>query len=75
MSLSLPVARGIRGGLQFGAAFGGSRIFPEAEISNVTLWNKTLTATEVKGLMIPEPTTATLSLPALAGLAARRRRK
>ena len=62
-------------GIQFGAAFGGSRVFPEAEISNVTLWNKALTATEVKGLMIPEPTTATLSLLALAGLAARRRRK
>ena len=62
-------------GIQFGAAFGGSRSFPEAEISNITLWNKALSADEVKGLIVPEPTTAMLSLLALAGLAARRRRK
>lgn len=34
-----------------------------------------LTASEVKALTVPEPATATLSLLALAGLAARRRRK
>ena len=62
-------------GLQIGASFGGDRAFPEAEISNITLWNKALSSTEVKGLLVPEPTTATLSLLALAGLAARRRRK
>ena len=63
-------------GLQFGALFGSeSRKFPEAEIGNITLWNKALSASEVKGLIVPEPATATLSLLALAGLAARRRRK
>ena len=62
-------------GLQFGALFGsGNRQFPEAEIGNITLWNKALNSTEVNAL-IPEPATATLSLLALAGLAARRRRK
>lgn len=62
-------------GIQVGSAFGGGRIFPEAEISNITLWNKALSFSEVKALIVPEPTTATLSLLALAGLAARRRRK
>ena len=63
-------------GLQFGALFGNNnRRFPEAEIGNITLWNKALSASEVSGLIVPEPATATLSLLALAGLAARRRRK
>lgn len=63
-------------GLQFGATFGNGRAFPEATISDITLWNKALSASEIQGLMVvPEPTTATLSLLALAGLAARRRRK
>ena len=61
-------------GIQIGAAFGGGRTFPEAEMSNITLWNKALSSTEVKGLIVPEPATATLSLLALASLAARRRR-
>lgn len=45
---------------------------------NIALWNRALSAGEVASLStltIPEPTTATLSLLALAGLAARRRRK
>ncbi len=43
---------------------------------NIALWERTFTADEVKALsVIPEPTTAALSLLALAGLAARRRRK
>lgn len=63
-------------GLQFGALFGSDyRKFPEAEIGNITLWNKALSTSEVSALIVPEPTTATLSLLALAGLAARRRRK
>ena len=63
-------------GLQIGATFGGGRGFPEATISDITLWNKALSTSEIQGLMVvPEPTTATLSLLALAGLAARRRRK
>ena len=44
-------------------------------IDNILVYNRALTAGEVKALTIPEPATATLSLLALAGLAARRRRK
>jgi hypothetical protein len=44
-------------------------------IDNILVYNRALTANEIKNLAIPEPTTATLSLLALAGLAARRRRK
>lgn len=42
--------------------------------ANIALYSGVLTKTEMQAL-IPEPTTATLSLLALAGLAARRRRK
>ena len=64
-------------GLQIGAAFGGGRAFPEAEISNITLWNKALSATEVKALIVPEPSAFGLlaGLGALALVASRRRRK
>lgn len=44
--------------------------------SNVQLYSGVLSATQISQLsVVPEPTTATLSLLALAGLAARRRRK
>ena len=66
-------------GFQFGAAFRNigttTTIQGSAEIDNVLFYKRAFTATEVKGLVIPEPTTATLSLLALCGLAARRRRK
>ena len=62
-------------GFQFGAAFGGSRASNSVTIDNIGVWNRALSAAEVASLPIPEPTTATLSLLALAGLAARRRRK
>ena len=62
-------------GFQFGSCFSEADKISAAEISNITVWNKALTATEVKGLVIPEPATATLSLLALCGLAARRRRR
>ncbi len=42
---------------------------------DITFYNTALTTTQMKSLLVPEPTTATLSLLALAGLAARRRRK
>lgn len=42
---------------------------------DVTFYNGVLTEGEMQSLMVPEPATATLSLLALAGLAARRRRK
>ncbi|MGN0875542.1 MAG: PEP-CTERM sorting domain-containing protein [Akkermansia sp.] len=46
------------------------------DVDNVLIYNKALTATEVKALIeVPEPATATLSLLALVGLAARRRRR
>lgn len=44
-------------------------------IDNILVYGRALSATEVKALTVPEPATATLSLLALAGLAARRRRK
>lgn len=67
-------------GLQIGALFGegtqGGTSAPaiNATIDNLTIWGKALSAAEVSSFVIPEPTTATLSLLALAGLAARRRR-
>lgn len=46
-----------------------------AKFYDLAVYSGAMTATEVKALTVPEPTTATLSLLALAGLAARRRRK
>ncbi|MBQ7024529.1 MAG: PEP-CTERM sorting domain-containing protein [Akkermansia sp.] len=43
--------------------------------TNVQLYSGVLSATQISQLSVPEPTTATLSLLALAGLAARRRRR
>ncbi len=64
-------------GFQFAKRFGdnGRAGVQSVTIDNLTLWNRTLSATEVGSLIVPEPSTATLSLLALAGLAARRRRK
>lgn len=61
---------------------GGRRV--TADFDDLAIWNRALSAEEVallaqgavaNGAIIPEPTTATLSLLALGGLAARRRRK
>lgn len=68
-------------GFQFGAAFGDQRASNSVTLDNIAVWNRALSAAEVASLpltvapAVPEPTTATLSLLALAGLAARRRRK
>ena len=59
--------------LQFGH-YGVANNSASTNIDNILIYNNALSATEVKALTIPEPTTATLSLLALAGLAARRRR-
>lgn len=60
--------------MQFGY-FGDSSKGASTNFDNILIYNRALTSTEVKALIVPEPTTATLSLLALAGLAARRRRK
>lgn len=62
---------------------GGRRV--DADFDDLAIWNRVLTQEEVSllaggavangALQVPEPTTATLSLLALAGVAARRRRK
>ena len=59
---------------QFGhyAASANSSTF---DVDNVLIYNKALSAVEINAITVPEPTTATLSLLALAGLATRRRRK
>lgn len=47
----------------------------QMRFTNVQLYDGVLSSTQIAQLSIPEPTTATLSLLALAGLAARRRRR
>ena len=61
--------------INFGCIPGGTKAVNDAKIDNMAIWNTALTADQVKALVVPEPTTATLSLLALCGLAARRRRK
>ena len=82
-----PTADGKVRNFQLGALWGGGETDRRvnADYDDVAIWNRALSNDEVKllasgatangALPIPEPTTATLSLLALAGLAARRRRK
>lgn len=58
------------GGRNYGA--GNATDF---SFTNAQLYSGVLSATQISQLSVPEPTTATLSLLALCGLAARRRRK
>ena len=60
--------------MQFGY-FGNSGNGASTNFDNILVYSRALNAAEVKNLTVPEPTVATLSLLALAGLAARRRRK
>ncbi len=66
-------------GMQFGSSlnndWGERDPLNSASIDKLAIWSTALTGTQVKSLIVPEPTTATLSLLALAGLCARRRRK
>lgn len=65
--------------MQLGKRYGNGRdVDGTVTFENVVVWNRALDAVEVQSLVVravPEPATATLSLLALAGLAARRRRK
>ena len=73
-----PVLDALQNRVELGRRWQGGATLSEGEtvdFDNITFWNKALSDSEVSGLVIPEPTTATLSLLALAGLAARRRRK
>ena len=73
-----PVLNALQNRIELGRRWQGGATLSEGEtvdFDNITFWNKALSDSEVSGLVIPEPTTATLSLLALAGLAARRRRK
>ena len=57
----------------------GGGVIPPAEEVSLSIWQGEVTANDIENPVpapsVPEPTTATLSLLALAGLAARRRRK
>lgn len=62
--------------MQIGAILGGAgSSVSSMQIDNLSLWNRALSETEIKSLVVPEPTTAMLSLLALAGGALRRRRQ
>ena len=57
----------------------GGGVIPPAEEISLSIWQGEVTANDIENPVpapsVPEPTTATLSLLALAGLAARRRRR
>ncbi|MEG2328116.1 MAG: LamG-like jellyroll fold domain-containing protein, partial [Akkermansia sp.] len=70
-------------GIQFGKAFGAddkpeeqqdTHNINSADVDNIGIWQKALTADEVQSLTIPEPTTASLCLFGLATLILRRRK-
>ena len=58
-----------------GWAGGSANSILDYTLGSLAVYDGAMSAAEVKGLIIPEPATATLSLLALAGLAARRRRR
>ena len=67
-------------GFQFGALFGGGRDYVNGNVDNIVIWDRALSADEVKSLVtptIPEPSTFGLlaGAGALALVAARRRRR
>lgn len=64
-------------GIQFGALYGGGRQITSADVDNVGIWNRALSAAEIQELYqlprpIPEPSTFALCLFGLAGLIRRR---
>lgn len=60
--------------LSLGSWNASSAGFANEKIHSLALFNTALTAQQARTISIPEPATATLSLLALAGLAARRKR-
>jgi len=76
-------ASGNLSNFQFGSLWGDGSRRANAQFDDLAIWNRVLDEREIASLAngstalnaVPEPTTATLSLLALAGLAVRRRRK
>ena len=64
-------------GFQIGAAFGDNRLQTNATYDNYSIWNRALSAEEVKSIAIPEPSAFGLlaGVGALALVTARRRRR
>lgn len=62
-------------GMQFGKSFGGGRDITGADMDNVGIWDRALSADEVKLLTVPEPGAAALGLMAFTPLLMRRRRR
>lgn len=79
-----PTTDALISNFQLGSTWGDGQRKVDADMDDLAIWNRVLSTEEIAALtsgstalsvVVPEPTTATLSLLALAGLAARRRRK
>ncbi|MGN0829546.1 MAG: LamG-like jellyroll fold domain-containing protein [Akkermansia sp.] len=79
-----PTTDALISNFQLGSTWGDGVRKIDADMDDLAIWNRVLDTKEIAALtsgstalsvVVPEPTTATLSLPALAGLAARRRRQ
>lgn len=79
-----PTTDALISNFQLGSTWGDGVRKVDADMDDLAIWNRVLDTQEIAALtsgstalsvVVPEPTTATLSLLALAGLAARRRRQ